>query len=91
MLSLNEIGKKMSELKNWSLNGEAIIKDFSFSNFKDAIEFVNKVSELAENKKHYPGIIVNKNLVRLKLSPVEFKEGLTYDDFNFGKEIDLIK
>ncbi len=91
MLSLSEIGKKMSELQNWSLNGEVIIKDFNFADFKESIEFIKKVSELSENKKHYPGIIINNNLVRLKLSPKVFQDGLTYDDFEFCKEIDLIK
>ena len=74
MLTLKEIQDLMVELKDWSLESNSIIKDFSFNNFKESLDFVNKVGEIAEKQGHHPDIIINCDLV----SPLIFANNLAY-------------
>ncbi|RMD67970.1 4a-hydroxytetrahydrobiopterin dehydratase [Candidatus Pacearchaeota archaeon] len=91
MLSLKEISDEMESLDNWSLeSGTAISKVFEFSNFKEAIEFVNKVAEVAEAHSHHPDIVITFNRVRLALTTHD-EHGLTKKDFEVAREIDRIK
>lgn len=46
---------------------KALIKDFKFKDFADALEFVNKVGELAEKKNHHPDINLSWGMVRVWL------------------------
>ena len=89
MFSLSEINHEMSQLKNWVLEGSAITKVESFTNFKEAIDYVNKVGEIAEKHNHHPDIIINYNQVRLSLS-THSVGGLTKKDFEVAREIDAI-
>ena len=89
MLSLLDIQKKMGKLRNWALDGEAIVKDKVFRDFKEAMVFVNKVAEIAENKNHHPSILINYNAVRMNLTTHEAR-GLTSIDFEVAEEIDKI-
>ena len=89
-MNLNEIYAEMSSLREWSLEGNSIVKNFSFENFKQALNFVDKVGEIAERLNHHPDIIIKDNLVRLGLTTQD-AGGLTKIDFDVGKEIDLIE
>ena len=90
MLNRAEINAEMSSLNNWSFEGSAINKIFQFENFKSALEFVNKVGEVAEKHNHHPDIILNYNLVRLSLT-THSATSLTKIDFIVAKEIDGIE
>lgn len=89
MLPLFEIQNKMTKLRNWALEGSSIVKDRVFRDFKEAIEFVNKVAEIAEKHNHHPSIVISYNIVRLTLTTHEAK-GLTVKDFEVAEEIDKI-
>ena len=41
---------------------------FKFKNFKEAMEFVNKVADLAESEGYHPDIKINYNKVILELN-----------------------
>ena len=68
MLTLGEISNYMTTLIGWSLEGGSITKSFMFSNFKEALNFVNSVGEIAEKHNHHPDILINYNEVRLSLT-----------------------
>ena len=87
MLSLNIINEKMSKLDNWALEGNSITKDFRFGTFKGALEFINKIGEIAEKLNHHPDITLSNNLVRLSLT-THIENGLTSMDFELAEEID---
>ena len=86
---LAEIQEKMRKLRNWSLEGDSIVKDKVFGNFKESMEFVNKVAELAEKHNHHPAIIIQYNNVRLSLT-THYAKGLTEKDFELAEEIDKV-
>lgn len=88
-MNLQEITERMKVLKEWNLDGSSISKDFEFEDFKDSIEFVNKVAEVAESEKHHPDISVSYNKVRLRLTTHDVK-GLTLMDFKVAEGVDKI-
>ncbi|MEK6854659.1 MAG: 4a-hydroxytetrahydrobiopterin dehydratase [Nanoarchaeota archaeon] len=89
MMSLKEIGEKMQNLDNWSLEIDSIVKNFSFNNFKESLEFINKVGEIAEKNQHHPDILILYNQVRLTLTTHSVK-GLSEKDFVVAGEIDKL-
>jgi 4a-hydroxytetrahydrobiopterin dehydratase len=89
MLTLAEINQEMSSLEGWSLEGSSISKSFEFTNFKESLDFMNKVGEQAEKLNHHPDVLINFNIVRLSLS-THSEGGLTRKDFQLAKEIDMI-
>jgi 4a-hydroxytetrahydrobiopterin dehydratase len=89
MLPLGLIQEYMEKLDNWSLENDRIVKDKQFGTFKAALEFVNKVGEIAEKNKHYPDIVVSGAMVRMGLM-TKSERGLTSKDFEIAQEIDRI-
>ena len=55
-----QISDNLSKLDNWSVNDEQkmIYKKFNFKTFKQALNFTNKVGEIADIEGHHPDISV---------------------------------
>ncbi|NCO11164.1 4a-hydroxytetrahydrobiopterin dehydratase [Candidatus Pacearchaeota archaeon CG_4_9_14_0_2_um_filter_39_13] len=88
-MNLAEISKRMQRLKGWALEQNSIEKIFEFSSFKRAINFVNQVADIAENKEHHPDMIISYRIVRLSLS-THSEKTVTEKDFEVAEEIDKI-
>lgn len=86
-MPLARIQQRMSELKEWSLEGNSIAKEIQFKSFKEAIEFVNKVALLSEEKAHHPDILISYDKLRIVLTTHE-ENGITEKDFEMAKAID---
>jgi len=87
---IQEIKAKVRNLKGWTLEESKIKKDFEFKNFLESIEFVNKVSKIAEELNHHPDIEINYNKVTVSLSTHE-EGGVTDKDITLAKTIDVLK
>ena len=86
-----EAEKHLKQIKDWKLTDNAIEKNFKFSNFRQAIEFINKVADVAEAENHHPDILLwGWNNVKLTLSTHAVK-GLSENDFVLASRIDDIK
>jgi 4a-hydroxytetrahydrobiopterin dehydratase len=89
-LSQTEIQGKLRGVPGWELvKGRTIQKKFTFDNFKEALSFVNKVGELAEQSDHHPDLTINYNKVTLSLS-THSAGGLTEKDFDLARHIEKI-
>jgi 4a-hydroxytetrahydrobiopterin dehydratase len=76
------------EASRWSREGEQIVRDWQFKDFNEAIAFVNKVADAAEEANHHPDILVHGwNKVRLSLTN-HSAGGLTEADFEMAQKID---
>lgn len=64
-------------------------KQFIFKNFKEAISFVNKVAEIAEEEQHHPDIYVFYNKVQLELY-THAVGGLSENDFIMAAKINTV-
>ena len=93
-LAKEEVKSLLSQISGWSVDADfkKISRDFKFKNFKEAMEFVNKVAGLAESEGHHPDIYIHGwNKVRLDLSTHAIG-GLSENDFIMAAKIgELLK
>jgi 4a-hydroxytetrahydrobiopterin dehydratase len=76
--------------KDWRQEGEALVRDFKFKDFAEAMAFVNQVAEIAEERNHHPDILVHGwNNVRLTLS-THSEGGVTDADRALAEQIDAL-
>jgi 4a-hydroxytetrahydrobiopterin dehydratase len=90
-LSEEEIEQRLAGVHNWKRAGDAsIARDYKLEDFVDAVAFVNRVAELAEEANHHPDILLHGwNRVRLTLS-THSQDGLTDADFALAGQIDSL-
>lgn len=85
-----EAQKYLKHVKNWRLVKKSIEKEFKFKNFKDAINFINKIAVIAEQEGHHPDIYLHGwNKVKFILSTHAIK-GLSENDFIMAAKIDKL-
>ncbi|MBM4257841.1 MAG: 4a-hydroxytetrahydrobiopterin dehydratase [Deltaproteobacteria bacterium] len=90
-LSQAEIQGKLRALPGWELiKNKGMQKKFTLGTFKDALAFVNKVGELAEQSDHHPDITINYNKVTLSLISHDVG-ALTTRDFDLAGHIEKIE
>jgi 4a-hydroxytetrahydrobiopterin dehydratase len=72
----------------WEREGDEIVRERRFENFAEAIAFVNKVAEVAEEANHHPDIFLHGwNKVKLSLTN-HSAGGLTEADFVIAARLD---
>ena len=81
----------MAELQTgWSVvKNLKIERLFKFNNFKEAIEFVNKIAILAEEEGHHPDMDISYNEVNITIWTHAIK-GLSENDFILAVKIDSL-
>jgi 4a-hydroxytetrahydrobiopterin dehydratase len=88
-LTTSDIQNRMKTLSGWTLEGDAIKKQFTFRDFPEAIAFVNRLAPKAEAADHHPDILVNYKRVTLTYS-THSEGGLTEKDFEGAAAADRI-
>ncbi|MDQ6819775.1 MAG: 4a-hydroxytetrahydrobiopterin dehydratase [Actinomycetota bacterium] len=87
LLRDDEISSRLEGLR-WTREGEQIVRDLQFADFKEAIAFVNRVADVAEGANHHPDILVHGwNKVRLALTN-HSAGGLTEADFKLAHRLE---
>jgi 4a-hydroxytetrahydrobiopterin dehydratase len=79
-LSQADVDQRMKNLRGWTLQGDEIVKQYTFKNFPEAIAFVSRLAPEAEAADHHPDILVNYKRVTLTYS-THSEGGLTDKDF----------
>lgn len=75
---------------DWQVaGGHHLEKEYRFKNFRDALAFVNRVGEMAEEQGHHPDIHVAWGKVRLTIWTHKI-DGLTESDFIFAAKADRL-
>jgi len=88
-LSGSDVQQRTKRLSGWTLDGDAIHKQFTFANFVEAIAFVNRLAPLAEAADHHPDILINYKRVTLTYS-THSEGGLTEKDFEGAAAADRL-
>ena len=74
----------------WERDGETLVRDLKFDDFAQAMAYVNRVADLAEEVNHHPDILVHGwNRVRLTLT-THSAGALTDNDYNMARRIDQL-
>ena len=89
-LDRQQVAEQLQKLSQWTLQGDQIERILTFENFVDAMIFVNKVAEIAEEEGHHPDIRIVYNRVTLGLSTHD-AGGLTQKDFQMAQRIDSLR
>jgi 4a-hydroxytetrahydrobiopterin dehydratase len=67
VLNQSEIDVFLKDNPNWKVESGKLVRDWAFENFVKAMEFVNRVAEIAESAGHHPDIDIRYNRVQLGL------------------------
>lgn len=90
-LSSEEIAGYLPMVEGWILDTEGhISQEYVFTDFVEALAFVNEVGKIAENEGHHPDITIHGwNKVRLTLYTHAIK-GLHLNDFILAAQINPV-
>jgi len=80
----------LKQIPGWSLlpNQKTIARKYQLKDFKEALEFVNRVGKIAESEEHHPDIhLVNFKEVEINLSTHAI-DGISQNDFIVAAKID---
>lgn len=84
--------ERLAQLENWQLDQSTpntISKEFRFKSFKEALAFVNRIAEIAEEMNHHPDVILKWAYVKVTYW-THTVNGLTKLDFDAAEKIDRI-
>ena len=79
----------MPQIHAWSLEEKELKKELRFTDFREAMIFVNKIATVANEQDHHPDIGISYNVVQLTLSTHKIG-GLSLNDFILAAKIDLL-
>jgi 4a-hydroxytetrahydrobiopterin dehydratase len=86
-LTRAEAETRLKDLNGWTLEGNAIRKQFVFRGFPEAVAFVTRLAPHAESADHHPDVLINYKRVTLTYS-THSEGGLTAKDFIGAKMAD---
>jgi 4a-hydroxytetrahydrobiopterin dehydratase len=87
VLNEDEVTSRLRRLP-WERERDEIVREWRFEDFNEAVAFINRVAEVAEEANHHPDIFVHGwNKVRLALTN-HSAGGLTEPDFEMAKVFD---
>ncbi|CAN5536225.1 4a-hydroxytetrahydrobiopterin dehydratase [soil metagenome] len=80
----------LRQVPEWNLVEEHhLLREFRFKNFREALDFVNKVGEIAEEQNHHPDIDFGWGRAEVKVFTHTI-DGLTESDFIFAAKVDRL-
>jgi 4a-hydroxytetrahydrobiopterin dehydratase len=89
LLSDQEIESRLQG-SDWKREDSEIVREWKFKDFGEAISFVNRVADAAEEANHHPDILLHGwNKVRLSLTN-HAAGGLTEPDFEMAGKFDAL-
>ena len=85
-----EAGRLLSQLDGWSVKGGVeLSKEYGFPDFRQALDFVDRLGEVAESEGHHPDLYLSWGKVRVSLSTHSIG-GLSKNDFILAAKADAV-
>jgi 4a-hydroxytetrahydrobiopterin dehydratase len=88
-LSKTDIEARLAGAPGWRLEGDALLRQFTFPSFPDAIAFTTRLAFEAEAADHHPDLAVNYRRVTVRWS-THSEGGVTEKDFAGVSQSDKI-
>ncbi len=88
-LSDQDITAGLSSRPGWRRDGDAIVREFTFGSFPDAIAFTTRLAFEAEAADHHPDLGINYKRVTVRWSTHD-AGGITKKDLAGAKQADDI-
>jgi 4a-hydroxytetrahydrobiopterin dehydratase len=90
-LAAKELEALAKQVPEWKVvNGHHLMRLFTFPDFRQALAFVNKVGEIAEEQGHHPDILLSWGKAEITTWTHKI-DGLTESDFILAAKIDKVK
>ena len=82
----------LTEIPKWQLDSSAntIERKYNFKNFVDAIAFLNRVGEVAEQEQHHPDLHLTGYRHVMVVLTTHAIDGLSENDFIVAAKIDAL-
>ncbi len=77
------------QIPTWKLVDSRLEEDFTFRDFSETMQFVNRVAQIAQEENHHPDIEISYNKVHLTLSTHSIG-GLSRNDFVVAAKIERL-
>jgi 4a-hydroxytetrahydrobiopterin dehydratase len=85
-----ELQRIQQKVPQWKVvNEHHITRAFTFPDFKQALDFVNRVGEIAEQQGHHPDILLTWGKAEVTMWTHKI-DGLTQSDFIMAAKIDQL-
>ena len=86
----SELKELNQQVPEWEIVEEHHIRrEFRFDNFREALDFVNRVGELAEEQGHHPNISFTWGWVEVEIF-THVIDGLTESDFVLAAKVEWL-
>jgi 4a-hydroxytetrahydrobiopterin dehydratase len=89
LLSHDEIERRLPRLDGWRFDGNAIVRQFTFAGFPDAVAFVGRLVPGCGAADHHPDVTIHYRRVTLSYS-THSEGGVTDKDFAGAAEADRL-
>jgi 4a-hydroxytetrahydrobiopterin dehydratase len=89
-LKSDKVQELLGQLADWqAVNAHHLSKTYRFPDFREALAFVNRVGELAEEQGHHPDICFGWGKAEISIWTHKI-DGLTESDFVLAAKIDKL-
>ncbi len=88
-LTPEDVTSRLAARPGWAVEGSALVRQYAFPTFPDAIAFVTRLAFEAEAADHHPDLAVNYRRVRVAWS-THSAGGITEKDFDGAVQSDRI-
>lgn len=88
-LTQDEMNALLQQLDGWTLQQNAISRNFEFKDFSQTMAFVNAVAWISQRENHHPDLNVGHRKCRLEYTTHAVK-GLTESDFICAAKVDAL-
>ena len=89
ILDSGKLADAIKTLDGWSAENKILKKRFTFANFAESLDFVNRVAALAETADHHPDITLGWGYAEFALTTHD-RGGITDVDIALAGQIDAI-
>ena len=89
MLDPDAVADRLQSLSGWMSEDGTLRKQYTFPNFVSAVDFVNRVTTVAEEQNHHPDLFVSWGKVVVRLSSHDVG-GITARDFRLAAALDQL-
>ncbi|MBU5616969.1 4a-hydroxytetrahydrobiopterin dehydratase [Psychrobacter sp. TAE2020] len=88
-LSNQQVDLQLEDLAGWQRDGNSIVKSYNFSDFIEAMSFMNQAAFYAEALEHHPEWHNTYNVVDVRLTTHD-TGGITSLDIRLAKRMEYI-
>jgi 4a-hydroxytetrahydrobiopterin dehydratase len=89
-LSSSELEQRLADLRHWRRDGDALVKDFEFGSFREAVSFMMRVAFEAEALNHHPEWTNVYDRVSIRLTTHHAGNKITEKDLQLAEAIERI-